>query len=152
MVVGTVGSSLLVNKSRVFLGARFDLQTLVFCIFLLISGIQLIWFALLSKANSISRKLMPFEPKWERIFRIARKEQIYLLYILFIGVGSTILIGQISQWAKSSFGVLDVSQAIRGSLIGATLTFLGFQALTSHFLLSIVLMGTNDNSKLAELE
>jgi hypothetical protein len=95
---------------------------------------------------------MPFELKWKRIFRIVRKEQIYLLYLLFIGVGLTILVGQVAQWANSSFGELDVSQAVRSSLAGATLTFLGFQALMSHFLLSIVLIGTNDNSKLAELD
>ena len=149
---GMVGASLLVNSSRMFFDTRFDLQTLIFCIFLLITGIQLIWFALLSKASSIARNLMPFELKWKRIFRIVRKEQIYLLYLLFIGVGLTILVGQVAQWANSSFGELDVSQAVRSSLAGATLTFLGFQALMSHFLLSIVLMGTNDNSKLAELD
>lgn len=149
--IGTVGTSLLVISSRQFLATRFDLQSLVFCNFLLISGTQLIWFALLSKASSIARNLMPFEPKWKRIFGFVRNEKIYLLYLLLIGVGSAVLIGQITQWADVSFGELDVSHAVRNSLGGATLTFLGFQSLMSHFLLSIVLMGTNDNSKLAEL-
>lgn len=149
--IGTVGTSLLVISSRQFLATRFDLQSLVFCNFLLISGTQLIWFALLSKASSIARNLMPFEPKWKRIFGFVRNEKIYLVYLLLIGLGSAILIGQITQWAEVSFGELDVSQAVRNSLAGATITFLGFQSLMSHFLLSIVLMGTNDNSKLAEL-
>ena len=149
--IGTAGTCLLITSSREFLATRFDLQTLVFCNFLLISGTQLIWFALLSKASSIGRNLMPFEPKWKRIFGFVRNEKIYLVYILFIGLGSTVLIGQIAQWADASFGELDVSHAVRNSLAGATLTFLGFQALMSHFLLSIVLMGTNDNSQLADL-
>ncbi|MEN9325039.1 MAG: hypothetical protein RL414_793 [Actinomycetota bacterium] len=149
--IGTIGTSLLVISSRQFLATRFDLQSLVFCNFLLISGTQLIWFALLSKASSIARNLMPFEPKWKRIFGFVRNEKIYLVYLLLIGLGSAVLIGQITQWAEVSFGELDVSQAVRNSLAGATITFLGFQSLMSHFLLSIVLMGTNDNSKLAEL-
>ena len=151
-LLGLTGTSLLINQSREFLGVQFDLQTLVFCIFLLISGTQLIWFALLSKASSISRNLMPFEVKWEKYFKLVRKEQLYLLYLVMIGIGVYILMGQITEWASTSFGELDVSHSVRTSLLGATVTFTGFQALISHFLLSIVLMGSTENSKLAELE
>ena len=151
-LTGVAGTSLLFSHSREFYGTKFDLQTLVFFIFLLISGTQLIWFALLSKASSISRNLMPFEEKWQKIFKFAMREQPYLLYILMTGVGLFILIGQISEWAGKAFGELVVTDSVRTSLLGATLTFTGFQAIISHFLLSIILMGSNENSKLAELE
>jgi hypothetical protein len=95
---------------------------------------------------------MPFEIKWQKLFKLARKEQSYLLYLAMIGIGVYILVGQITEWASAAFGELDVSHSVRTSLLGATVIFTGFQALISHFLLSIVLMGSTENSQLAELE
>jgi glycosyltransferase involved in cell wall biosynthesis len=151
-LIGLFGSSLLLIREREFLGIRFDLQTLVFCIFLLFTGTQLIWFALLAKASSISRNLMPFEDKWKRIFRLVDKEQIYLLYLIPIGTGIFVLSSQITQWVTSSFGELNASKAVRTSLLGVTLTFIGIQAAMSHFLLSIVLLRTNKDSKFEVIE
>lgn len=150
--VGFLGSASLIPHSREFMGVKFDLQTLVFFIFLFISGTQLIWFAILSKASSITKKLMPYDAKWQKLFGLAKNEYIYLLYLVLTGVGAFVLIGQIYQWAGASFGELNVSQAVRTSLLGGTLTFIGFQALMSHFLLSIVLMKTYENSDAAEIK
>ena len=149
-IIGLVGTLALFVKSREIFGVSLDLQTLVFCTFLLLIGTQLIWFALLSKASSISKGFMPYESKWRRLFGIIKKEQIYIVYVLLILIGSLILINQISIWANTSFGKLEASEAVRTSLLGGTLTFIGFQSLFSHFLLSIVLMGTNESSDLTD--
>ncbi len=151
-VIGLIGSSLLLIREREISGIRFDLQTLVFCIFLLFTGTQLIWFSLLAKASSISMNLMPFEEKWKKIFKLVDKEQIYLVYLVLIGIGAFVLTSQISQWITSSFGELNASTAVRTSLLGVTLAFIGFQAAMSHFLLSIVLMRTNKGAKFEVVE
>lgn len=57
---------------------------------------------------------------------------------------------QINQWASNSFGELNSSEVVRASLMGGTLTFIGFQALISHFLLTIILLGSVDSETIKE--
>jgi glycosyltransferase involved in cell wall biosynthesis len=144
---GLIGFLFLIEKKREVLGISFDLQTLVFSVFALLCGVQMIWFAVLSKASSISKKFMPLDYKWSKILNALRNETIYLIYVVLIGIGIFVLGNQIQQWASMSFGPLVTSDVVRDSLLGGALAFIGFQSLMSHFLVSIILLGSNLQSQ-----
>ena len=86
---------------------------------------------------------MPLDFKWAKILNALRSESIYLIYVALICVGLFVLGNQIQQWASISFGPLVTSDVVRDSLLGGALTFIGFQSLMSHFLVSIILLGSN---------
>ncbi len=141
--IGLVGSLLLSRHEQNFLHVGLDLQTLVFSSLALILGLQLVWFAILSKASSISKGFMPTDRKWEKLLSISRKEFLYLVSAGVTLIGITKLGFQIVKWAEISFGELNAEKEIRKAILGATFTAIGFQALMSHMLLSVITMGTN---------
>jgi len=141
-IIGLLCFSILLRGKQEILGIKFDLQTLVFSIFTILLGTQMIWFSILAKASSISKGFLPLDARWSRILNLAKQDAFYLLYLALILIDSGVLTLQVHQWITFSFGELDASQVVRKSLLGGTLTFLGFQALISHFLLSIIMMGS----------
>ena len=147
-LTGLIGFFSLINHKREFFGVSFDLQSLVFATFILLFRTQLIWFAVLSKSSSISKGFMPIDKKWLRILEGSKNESTFLIYATIILSGLIILVIQVRQWIEASFGELEVSEVVRESLAGGVLTFIGFQALMSHFLLSIILMGTSSVERL----
>jgi glycosyltransferase involved in cell wall biosynthesis len=151
-IFGFVGVSILMSGRKQVFGVSFDLQTLIYSVFILVTGTQLIWFAILSSASSVSKGFLPLKTKQERIFLLARNEGFYLLYLLLMLFGVAIIIYQSYIWARHSFGELNASQVVRMSLLGSISAFIGFQALISHFLLSIVMMGTNLNPDLDKVD
>jgi glycosyltransferase involved in cell wall biosynthesis len=151
-IFGFVGVSILMSGRKQVFGVSFDLQTLIYSVFILVTGTQLIWFAILSSASSVSKGFLPLKTKQERIFLLVRNEGFYLLYLLLMLFGVAIIIYQSYIWARHSFGELNASQVVRMSLLGSISAFIGFQALISHFLLSIVMMGTNLNPDLDKVD
>jgi hypothetical protein len=89
---------------------------------------------------------MPKDHRWNKIFGIAHYERTYLIYLAIICIGLALLGLQVDEWVNRSFGALDPISVVRNSLLGGSLVFLGFQALISHFLLSIILLGTDKES------
>lgn len=140
-LTGFLGFITLINGEKEFFNIKLNYQSLVFFTFLLISGTQLIWFAFLAKASSIVSGYMPIDKKWEKLLLMSKKDKFYLVYLSMIATGIIILFRQIYIWASVSFGTLNQNMAIRTSLMGGILIFLGLQALSSHFLLSIILIG-----------
>jgi cellulose synthase/poly-beta-1,6-N-acetylglucosamine synthase-like glycosyltransferase len=151
-IFGFVGVSILMSGRKQVFGVSFDLQTLIYSVFILVTGTQLIWFAILSSASSVSKGFLPLKTKQKRIFLLVRNEGFYLLYLLLMLFGVAIIIYQSYIWARHSFGELNASQVVRMSLLGSISAFIGFQALISHFLLSIVMMGTNLNPDLDKVD
>ena len=151
-IFGFVGVSILMSGRKEVFGVSFDLQTLIYCVFILVTGTQLIWFAILSSASSVSKGFLPLKTKQKRIFLLARNEGFYLLYLLLMLFGVAIIFYQSYIWASNSFGELNASRVVRLSLLGSISAFIGFQALISHFLLSIVMMGTNLNPDLNKVD
>jgi hypothetical protein len=150
--MGLSGFLTLIGQERVAFGVTFDLQTLIFSTYIMLCGTQMIWFAVLSKASSISKGFMPKDQKWESLFSASQNEKIYLVHIAIMCTGLTVLGFQVDEWISRSFGELDPSSVVRTSLLGGALTFLGFQALISHFLLSIILLGHNSQKTLTGKE
>jgi glycosyltransferase involved in cell wall biosynthesis len=141
-ILGLTGFVSLIGNPRESFGIVFDLQSLIFSTFVLLCGTQMIWFAVLSKASSVSKGFMPKDHRWDRIFGLAQYERIYIIYFIVICIGLILLGLQVDEWISQSFGSLNPSSVVRNSLLGGSLVFLGFQALISHFLLSIILLGT----------
>jgi glycosyltransferase involved in cell wall biosynthesis len=141
-VSGFFGVAILFFGSFTIFDVNFDLQSLILSCFILISGTQMIWFAVLAKANSISKGFLPFDKKWKKTFGILKNDSFYLLYLLAILIGLIIITLQFITWANYSFGNLVVTEVLRTSVLGCLFLFVGFQALTSHFLLSMITMGT----------
>ena len=141
--VGLIGIIFLSKHEQVVLSVKLDLQTLVFASFALILGLQSVWFAILSKASSISKGFMPIDRKWEKLLKVLGNESLYLIYVGLILAGLLNLAEQVFQWADNSFGEMKAGEEIRQAMIAATIMTIGVQSLMSHMLLSIITMGPN---------
>jgi glycosyltransferase involved in cell wall biosynthesis len=151
-ILGLSGFVSLIGQERKAFGTVFDLQSLIFSTFIMLCGTQMIWFAVLSKASSVSKGFLPMDQKWDRIFRASQYERTHILYLTIIGIGLTIFGFQIDEWINKSFGELNPSDVVRDSLLGGALVYLGFQALISHFLLSIILLGKSADTTPKEIQ
>lgn len=83
-LIALTSFGLLITGPRSLFGVSFDLQTLVFSIFTLLLGMQMIWFAILAKASSISKGFLPLDFKWKKILKLAKKDTFF--YCIFLSL------------------------------------------------------------------
>jgi hypothetical protein len=135
---------LLLAKDDVSIGqVSFSSQTLIMSTFLMQFGVQLMWLSILSKASSTVRGFLPIDLKWINLLRKIQRESNYLIYLALILIGLGILVHQIQNWVKLSFGNLAPREAVTGAVLGVLLLSTGVQSLVSQFLLNIVTLNWN---------
>jgi hypothetical protein len=121
-------------------GITFDAHTLLFSSLATLCGYQAILFALLSTTFAVTERLLPPNPRLERLFNIVTLERGLVLSLIAMGCGTFLLLGAVEQWRAVNFGDLDYRRAMRWVIPGATMAVLGFQTLLSSFFISILRM------------
>jgi glycosyltransferase involved in cell wall biosynthesis len=141
-LIGAVTSGVLLLGPVHILKARFDLLSLMSTTSLMLLGFQTIWFAILSKASSVSKGFLPGDPKWDRTILRLRRESNYFFYGAFCLSGFLILLMQFLQWKSNEFLALNVEDSTRMGMLALVFFSIGLQSFFSQFLLNILLMGT----------
>jgi hypothetical protein len=121
-----------------FFGATFDAHTLLFGTLSLLTGLQLLMFALFARIFAAAEGLLPLEPKIERIYTMAKLEHAIILGSASLLVGLCLLGWAVLQWRAAGFGALDYAHTMRRVIPGALLVYLGVQTIFSGFFLSIL--------------
>ena len=117
-----------------------DLQALVFTTLAMLAGAQALWFAVLAKSVAISEGLLPEDSRFRSFLEVASLERVVAVGGAVLLVGLLGLVVAVIRWAQAGFGPLDIESSLRGTLVASALVFLGFQAVLSGFLLSLVRM------------
>jgi glycosyltransferase involved in cell wall biosynthesis len=116
----------------------FDVHTLLFASLAIIAGYQSVIFAVLTKVFAVSERLLPDDPRLNRLFLAINLEKGLLAGGLAALVGLGLLGEAVNQWRLVGFGALDVDYTMRWAIPGMTLTTLGFQTILFSFFLSIL--------------
>ncbi len=131
LAAGTIASALLIPTARV--------HTLVYAAAAVLIGFQTVLFALFTKIYAINEGLLPEDPRFDRIFRVATLEAGLAVGGLLLLAGLAGSIWALAVWDATSFGELDPSAlTMRIVIVSATASALGFQTILSSFFFSIL--------------
>ena len=137
---GLAASLWLLPGPRVVRGVSFDVGTLLFTSASVILGTQLIFFWLFTKVFAISERLLPENPRLERLFQFLTLETGIALSALAFAAGLILALIGVGEWRTAGFGSLIPQQSLRLAIPAVTLMVLGFQGIFSSFFLSILVL------------
>ena len=116
----------------------FDVHTLLVASLALLLGYQSALFAVFAKTFAISERLIPPDPKLDRLFRLVNLERGLVIGVVAFAVG-LICIGAMGlRWWNAGLGPLDYASTMRWVVPGVTLVVLGFQTILASFFVSIL--------------
>jgi glycosyltransferase involved in cell wall biosynthesis len=137
IVAGLLGYALALPGVTV-LGVTFDAHTLLVASLAILLGYQSIFFAVFTKVFGVAERLLPEDPRLNRIFGVLTLERGLMLGVGAMIAGGVLLVGAVRQWKAVDFGRLDYAYTMRWVIPGVTLTALGFQTVLSSFFTSVL--------------
>jgi glycosyltransferase involved in cell wall biosynthesis len=137
-VIGLTISAWLLPGPRTVGGLRFDVDTLVYALGLLLIGVHSMAFAACAKIYAMSAGLLPPDPRFQKLFKYLNLERGLLvsLLLLLAGLGTAVL--SVSLWFKASLGDLNPAQMLRITLPSVIAISLGFEFTLLSFFLSLL--------------
>lgn len=117
-----------------------DVQTLLFAFAGIQLGVQLVAFALCARVYALRAGLLPQAPHLQRFMKVFHLETGLVLGLLLLLLGGFGIASNVVSWSSVGFGRLDARAALRAAIPSATALGLGFQAIMTSFLLSILNM------------
>lgn len=119
-------------------GVTFDAHTLLFASLSIILGFQAIAFGVFTKTFAIAERLLPEDPRLNRLIELIPLERGLVIGVSTLVVGVALLLAAVNQWRIHEFGPLNYAHTMRWVIPGATLTMLGSQTILSSFFVSIL--------------
>lgn len=116
-----------------------DVHTLLYAGLAIIMGFQAVVFALFTKVFAISERLLPEDPRLNRLFHYIGLETGISSGALLLLAGLAGSVYAVSSfWGPHQFGELDLSKTFRIVIPSVTMLALGFQVIFSSFFLSVL--------------
>jgi len=138
VVVGVIGSALLV-RGPVYIGTTaFDINTLLVLAFVVIVGYQLIVFAVSMRTYAAETGLLPPSPTLNRLYRYVRLETGLLAGGAATLLGLVGVIVVFVTWSHVGFEGLDPRITMRQLIPAVVLLALGVQTIFASFFLSMM--------------
>jgi len=128
--------------------ARLNIGSLMLACMAVIVGYQLTAFAFYTKVFGITEKLLPEDPKLNRLFRYFSLERGIVVSMQISLSGFLLLMHSAWLWSQTNFGPLPWDENLRRIIPGATLLLLGIQSFFSSFFLSILGLRTTRTTHL----
>ncbi len=138
MIWGIIVGIWLLPGSQKVGSIRFDVHTLLYGAIAIIIGFQAVTFAFFTKVFAISEKLLPEDPKVNKIFRYVTLETGLIIGFILILIGIVGSIFSLTIWRQTAFGTLDPSKTLRLVIPSLTCLTVGLQMLLSSFFLSVL--------------
>jgi len=104
----------------------------------LISGVQLVGFAVSTKVFAIGEQLVPDNPKYSFLFKIFNLERGLITGLVVLLVGLAVLTRAVLYWGSVGYGIISYSENMRHLILGATGVILGIQVISTSFFLSVL--------------
>lgn len=137
ILAGISGYALALPGAKI-MGATLDAHTLLFSSLFVLLGYQAVLFAVMTKVFAIRERILPWDPRLDRFFRVFTLETGLVAGSLGLLVGVALLLVAVRRWWLGGFGPLDYAETMRWVIPGTTLSALGFQTILSSFFISIL--------------
>ena len=137
MIMGAVGYALALPGARIG-QATLGVHTLLVSSLTVLLGFQLVCFAVFTKTYAITEKILPPDPKFERIFEWINLERGLMLSAIMMVVGIALISVVFYQWYQIGFGPLDYADSMRWIIPGALLIAIGFEGFFFSWFVSIL--------------
>lgn len=115
-----------------------DTGTMMLAAMGLISGVQLVGFAVFTKVFAIGEQLVPDNPKYSFLFKIFNLERGLIAGLLVLLAGLAVLTRAVLYWGSLGYGIISYSENMRHLILGATSVILGIQVISTSFFLSVL--------------
>jgi len=138
MILGTLASGWLVLSPRVVAGLTFDVHTLLYAAMAIVTGFQMVVFAVFTKVFAVSEGLLPEDPRLSKLFRYIKLETGLSAGTLLLIIGVVMSVYALNSWEAQFFGPLNPSKTLRLVIPAVTLITLGLETILSSFFLSIL--------------
>jgi glycosyltransferase involved in cell wall biosynthesis len=138
IMIGLAGCGWLLPRPGVIGNIGFDIHTLLYAFVAIELGAQFVAFAIFTKVFAISVGLLPEDPRLNRVLRHVTLESGLIVGALLTvaGLGGSAV--ALSDWGRTSFGVLEPSRMLRLVLPSGFSLMLGVQVVCGSFFLSIL--------------
>ena len=138
MILGLIIVVWLLPGTQKIGSINFDVHTLLYGAIAIIIGFQAVTFAFFTKLFAISEKLLPEDPKLNKIFRYVTLETGLIVGVTLILIGIVGSLLSLTIWSKTAFGSLDPSKTLRLVIPSLTCLTVGLQIVLSSFFLSVL--------------
>jgi glycosyltransferase involved in cell wall biosynthesis len=138
MILGLIVGIWLLPGTQKIGDTSFDVHTLLYAAIAIIVGFQAATFAFFTKVFAISEKLLPEDPKLNKIFRYVTLETGLIVGVALILIGIVGSIFSLTIWSETAFGILDPSKTLRLVIPSLTCLTVGLQMVLSSFFLSVL--------------
>lgn len=119
-------------------GVTLDTNTLLVSAMLMLLGLQLVSFFLVTKSYSVSVGLLPADARLESFLGRFSLERGIGCGTVLMAAGAGLLLAAVGQWARHDFGPLSYPDSLRMVIPSVTLITMGMQTIFTSFLISIV--------------
>lgn len=137
-LIGIIGFTLLVSNPLTIGTVTFDTNTLLVCSAMILTGAQLLFFAVFTKTYAIQAGLQNPDKRIEAIFNHNLVEWGIVIGLLFLCGGLFYIGGTFLYWKSSGFGALSYPDSLRVIIPSVTAIALGVQSIFSGFALSML--------------
>jgi len=138
MLIGALVGILLLWQSITIGGVTFGVHTLVYAALAEIVGFQSVIFAVFTKVFAINERLLPEDPRMNKMFEYITLETGLIVGSVLLVAGLAGSVYAFSIWGERDFGLLDPTRTLRLVIPAFTAIALGIQIILSSFFLSVL--------------
>ena len=138
MVVGLIVSALLLTGPKAIGGVTFEVHTLLYAALAVIIGFQAATFSVFTKMFAIGERLLPEDPRLNRLFTVITLEKGLVAGALLLLAGLAGSLYALQGWASAEFGPLDRATTLRLVIPSAVGMVLGIQVILASFFTSVL--------------
>jgi glycosyltransferase involved in cell wall biosynthesis len=128
----------LIPGQRTIGSVTFDYHTLLFGAMAILIGFQSVNFAVFTKIFATTERLLPEDPRLNRLYRYVTLEVGLIVGTLLILAGAGLWIFGLSYWKSHHFGPLDPEATLRIVIPGFVALTLGVEIVLSSFFISVL--------------
>jgi hypothetical protein len=136
--LGAVLQGLLLHGGIKLGSIGLDIHTMLYASAMSIIGIQMLWFAILTKAYATRIGLLPQDDRLERGLRVLTLERGLVIGIVLLLGGIALSIGAVRGWATVGYGSLDPRAVMRTAIPSVSMMLIGVEFIVASFFLGIL--------------
>lgn len=152
-VVGTATMLWLLPSPRVVAGVTFDIHTLLYAAVAVVVGFQSVLFWVFAKIYGMREGIVPFDPWFVSMLRIARLENGLIAGGILLMLGIALAVFALGSWDAGGFGSLRPSETMRLVVPSVTAILLAMHIAYGAFFISVLeIRASRPNSRPVDLQ